>query len=228
MSVLAAGMVWALRLAFRPDPFSPASAALVAFSIVATSLVAAAGIAISHGRWSRRLALGLVGTEAILAAAMPLDGWGWVGIGSVGVAMIALTGPWLDGWLRRRPAAGGPAPAPMLVAIGAVVLPGVVGAAVPDEVTAGHWALAAAGLVLGFGFARAQGWGLWGIRLALPAAAVWAAVTSPWPGAVAILAATGAMVAAAWRRESTVAVYPLLETLPGPRRSRPGGAGVAP
>jgi hypothetical protein len=116
----------------------------------------------------------------------------------------------------------------MTVAIGGIVLPGVVGAGSPGGIEAGQWVLASAVVVLGFGFSRAHGWGLWGVRLALPPLALWAAALSPLPGAVAVVAAGAVMTIASWSRESLLAVYPLLDALPGPRRSRPGSAGAAP
>ena len=88
-------------------------------------------------------------------------------------------------------------------------------------------------LVLAFAYLRAWPWGLWGLRLVLPVAGVWASFSSPWPGAVAIALWVAGLVTLAWSRPAARAISDATPPLPAPRpRRRPSrpsdGQGGAP
>ena len=134
-----------------------------------------------------------------------------------GVTLIGLAGPWLDGWIRKRPAAEGPGPRPLGVVFGLLALVPAVGIAAPSGLSAWHGVLGAAGVLLAWSYSRAQLWALWATRLTLPLIAIPAAVQGPWGGAAALLALVAMITAFAWTSEALLAVNPLMDRLPGPR-----------
>jgi hypothetical protein len=225
--VVAAAIAWTLHLGAAPDPFAAASGLMLAAGLVVFSLVDATGLLLSRGRWSRRLGLALaaagggifVGTDGSLV--------GGVAVLLSGAALLGLTGPWLDGWIRQRPAAEGPGPWPLGVVFGSLALLPAVGIAAPARLTAWHLLLGLSGIALAWGYGRAQLWGLWAIRLGLPLLALPAVLAGPLAGGLLLVALVAGIVVASWTRHARLAVVPLLDRLPGPRigsAGRPAGS----
>ncbi len=215
--MVAASIAWTIHLGAAPDPFAADAGLTVALGFVLFSVIDAAGILLSRGRWSRWLGYVLLGGEAGLFVATDVTAAGVVGIAVTGVTLIGLAGPWLDGWIRKRPAAEGPGPRPLGVVFGLLALVPAVGIAAPSGLSAWHGVLGAAGVLLAWSYGRAQLWALWATRLTLPLIAIPAAIQSPWGGAAALMALVATITAFAWTREALLAVNPLMHRLPGPR-----------
>lgn len=193
------------------------SAAVVALGIVILTTVALTGLLVARGRWSRRLAIGLVVGEIALVAVSGLGASGWValvlGLGALG----GLSGRWLDGWLRLRPSATGPDPVAVLMLIGLIATVPAVGIASPPGLEMSHGLLGAAGIVLAWGYSKAHLWALWGIRLVFPVLSIPALLDSPPLGALLLGVLVGGVVGMAWTGSAQQAVSPLMDSLPGPR-----------
>ena len=131
--VAVAGLGWATLLLVDPEPFAPSSAVAIAAGLVIYTVVAVTGILLVHAPWARWLAMGVVVAGSVLGAAVGFRLASWVVLLISAAAAMGLAGPWLDVWLRKRPAAnavGGRVTAMLLGAIGIVPL---VGLAAPKQ-----------------------------------------------------------------------------------------------
>ncbi len=208
-AVVASSVAWAMRLVTADEPLAASSAVLVAADALLLAVIATAGFLLARSQWARHLAVGLLGAEAALAAALPRDGWTWAALAATAVAGALVASPPATRWVRRLPAAGGPPPRVVVLLVVLVALPGVVGLAVPDGPGLAQWALVAAALAAAWGYSRAHAAGLWGLRLGFPAVALVGAVTAGWPGGAAIAAVAAAATALAWLRDARLAALPL-------------------
>lgn len=214
-SVLLAGIAGSVRLLAAPDRFADGSAALIAISLMLASAVVAVGLVLVRGRWARRLGLGLIVGQLVLALVLELNPAGWVALTASAVSLALLLGPWLDGFLRQLPVAEPLPPASMLLAIGLVFVPAGLGLSVPAGPRASHWVAAGMALVVAWGYSRALAAGLWGARLAVPAALATAAFQSPPAGAALLVALGAGTLALAWSPGGTQAVRPLIPAARG-------------
>lgn len=215
--VVAASLAWTVHLGTAPDPFAADAGLTVAVGIVVLSVIDAAGILLSRGRWSRWLGYALLAAEGALFLITELSPTSVVAVALTGSSLVGLSGPWLDGWLRRRPAAEGPGPRPLGVVFGLLAVLPVIGLASPSGLTTWHGVLGGAAVLLVWSYARAQLWALWAIRLVLPFIAAPAVLQSPWGGGALLAALVVVVTALAWTREALLAVNPLMDRLPGPR-----------
>ncbi len=216
------GAAWAIQLGVAPAPFAPGAAAVLALGLVIFVVVAAAGLLLSRGRWAPWLAL--IVTLAAMALAIVIDdftAWAIMGLVAGALTLVGLSGPWLKGWIRERPSAQGPGPKAMGVVLGALALVPAVALSSPSGLEVAHGILGGSGLLLAWGYARAQLWALWGIRLVLPILALPALYVSPWPGKILLAVVVGITVGLSWTRDAFLAVAPLMERLPGPRVAAP-------
>ncbi|NND02893.1 MAG: hypothetical protein HKN91_08900 [Acidimicrobiia bacterium] len=221
-SLVVGASLWSLAIATRADePFSTDAAVLVAIGLLAFAVIAAVGLLLPRGRWARNLARALLIGEVLLAAAVPLDGWAIPALVLTGLGVIGIQGKWLDGWLRRLPAADGPGLKAMLYALGALAMVPAVGLAAPGGVEIRQGLLGALGVIIAWGYSKAQLWALWAGRLLLPVVTVVAALASEPLGAVTLVIVGSAMTYLAWTEAARLAISPLMEKLPGPRRMDP-------
>jgi len=214
--------LWALTLAIHvDDPFAMDSAVLVIVGLLMFALIVAVGLLIPRGRWARNLARGLLAAEVLLATVTPLSGWAMAALVATGLGIVGVQGRWLSGWLRRLPAADGPGLKPMLFILGLLALVPLLGVTSPGGVEIKQGLLGAAGIVIAWGYGKANLWAVWAGRLLLGPLAILAATSPTMPGAVLVLAGGIALTGLAWTKEVWLAANPLLDTLPGPRALRP-------
>jgi hypothetical protein len=219
VSVAAASL--AVHLATGPSPFAPSSATVVAIGAMLFAIITAVGLVLVRGRWARYLGLVVAGGSVVVAAtADDLGPWEIAAIVAGLAAVGTLAGRWLDVWIRARPSATGPDPKAVLLLLGLLGLVPVAGLVCPSGLDTAHGALGAAGVLLAWGYGKAQVWALWAARLVLPVVVVLAALAAPWPGAVAIVAYGAGLTWLAWQAEVRLAVQPLMDQLPGPRSIR--------
>ncbi len=221
MMVIGASL-WTLHITTMPDdPFSTDSAVLIAIGLLIFSVIAAVGLLVPRGRWARNLSRGLLAFEAALAVTTPLQGWAVAALAATGVGIVGIQGKWFDGWLRRLPAADGPGLKTMGLILGCIALVPVIGISSPSGVVVRQGLLGAAGIVIAWGYGKANMWGLWAARLLLLPLAVVAALSAPPGGAALLLAAGSGLTYLAWSSEARLAISPLMDQLPGPRSLGP-------
>lgn len=221
ISLASSALSTALAIAADPTPFATSAAILVVIGLLVVGLVAVAGLLISRGRWSGRFAWAV--TAAVMGIAMirPWDFWSVAITASSLVTVAGLSGPWMDGWLRKRPAALGPGSAAVVVLLLGAASPLIAGAA---AWRGADWADIAYAVVMpaaAWGYGRQLDAGWWALRLLPIPLAVLAASGNGWPGAVAVVLAGIAITSMSWTKTVRLAIHPLMDTLPGPRVASP-------
>lgn len=216
----------AAHLAGGTGPFSQGSGVVLGIGFLIFGTIDVAGLLLSRGRWSRRMALAI--GFAVVATAALTSPWSIASLAAMSLGALAIlgtTGRWLDGWIRQRPSADGPGPRVMALVLGLIGLVPAVALAQPDDITTWHGLLAGAGIFFGWAYSRAEVWALWAVRLGLPLLAVPALLRTPIAGAIFLGAGILVLTALAWTKEARLAVQPLMDNLPGPRvlGERPGG-----
>jgi len=225
--VFGAAAAWSIHLAVAPDPFALSSAAVISIGLMLNGLIAVAGLLLSRGRWSKHLSIATVGATLFLGVALKPGPWYWAGLVLTALAIVGLTGPWLQGWVRRLPAAEGPGTKPLIAVFAALAIVPAIGVASPSGLTLAHGFLGGAAVLLTWAFSRAELWGLWGLRLALPVFAIGPVIQSPWGGRLLLIGLVATVTAMTWTNEARIAVQPLLDRLPGPRVATPPPASSA-
>ncbi|MDE0232753.1 MAG: hypothetical protein OXI56_06590 [bacterium] len=212
---LLAALAWAGAISVGGGPWAPAQSAVLAGGLVALSTAALVGVVMKNSRWGRRMAGWLAAGELGLAMAIPLSGWWWAGVGAAATALTLVAGPWLsESGRRRAPTLGPPARAVLLLCVLAG-LPVAI-AAVSVNGLGGGWALAALSAAAAGLYAKAVAGSLLVTRFVVPAVAVPAAFTTPWPGWTVVVAGAGVAAWAAWSEDARLAVRPLVDTRPDP------------
>ncbi|HHC07434.1 MAG TPA: hypothetical protein ENK55_01775 [Actinobacteria bacterium] len=218
----AVGPLWALALALDPGTWAPSSAAAMITGFLGAGALTVTGLALVRAPWGRVAARGTAAAGALVAA---VNGFGPATIlatAATFVGVAAVEGPWLDLWLRRLPSATGPGRAVfglLVVALGFLPMLGLVtpGGLRPVDVVAGGL-----GVLGALAYLRAHGWGLWLLRIPVPAAGLVATWNRPGWSAAAVALGAVAIGAMAWRRDVAARLRPPPPT-PAPRR-RTGGA----
>ncbi len=212
------GLLWAGSLAATPGPLAPSSALAIAIGFVIFTVIAVAGLLLVRAPWSRWVGLG-VASFGILIGARDIGPLGWLAVGASFAAIIGLTGPWLNVWLRKRPSATDIGWQPIVLVFASVGLTPLVGLASPSGLSISHGLLAGAGLFFGWAYARAEMWSLWGLRLIiLPASLLTIPANSA--GAVVLVLAAAGITALAWTRQARKALGGPSPVLPAPRPPR--------
>lgn len=219
-AVMAAGAAWTIHLVVAPEPWAIDSAMTIAIGILVLNIVAMSGLLLGRGRWTRYFAAGLVAVQLLLVLVADVEPWLVAALVLSAVALGGLAGPWFKGWLRERPAAGSPGPIPIALAIGAFAVVPLVGVATPAGLENAHGVAGALGILTSWGYVRGHSWALWSARLVLPAALFAAAFSSPPGGAGLLLAAALGIAALAWSKDARLAIDPLPDNLPAPKRTR--------
>ena len=201
-SVVLASLAWALTLVFGSGPLAASAAALWAVDQLVVGTVVGVGIVLARGRWTRRAALLLLGGQALLGVFLTADGW-WIGaVLATAIAIAAVAGPWLGGWIRKLARADGPPPRAVIMNLGLVALPSLVAVTGFDGIRVAGWLLS--GFALATAWAYSQAWlpALWAVRVALPVLGIAAAAALPWWGALLLGLAVTALTALAWSPEA--------------------------
>jgi hypothetical protein len=221
----AAELLWSIRLTVSPQPLSPGSSALVVAGIVLYTVIAVVGILLVRAPWARWLALTTaVCTVLIGALAADVDALSITAASFSLLAIGGLAGPWLKIWLRRRPGAGVGTIAVALPLTAIVALP-LAGLASFESTTPAALALAIAGPVLAWAYARGFTLGMWALRLAAPMMALVAAIAAGTWGAIAFVTYGVAVGILAWSPSARDALSPVQVPLPPPRATPQPGQG---
>lgn len=199
--------VGALGLAIDPAPFSADASMLILGGLAVLTVVAAAGVLLARGRWSRVLT-GLVGAQWV-AIGVGLDAnWGLPITVAGAVVMAGAIGPWLRRWLRHLPSADGPPVAAVVLLLTLLATPVAIGWATIDGVPPAAWLVSGWALVLAFSVARAVPGALTACRVGHPIVSAVAIGFLGGPGSI-VVAVTGTLVTVlAWRRDFSRALVP--------------------
>ncbi len=190
------------------DAFGPGPAVVVVAGMIGLTLVAASGTLLARGRWAAPADAAIALTWIGVSVASPIDGLAVAALVVSAAALAGATGPWLRGWLRRRPRADGPPPVAVVLLLALVATPPAVAFASPHRLPVAAVVLAAWSPLLALALARIAPGALAGSRVIHPALTIAAAVAVGLP-AGAVVAAPGALVTVlAWRRDLARAIAP--------------------
>lgn len=207
--VTGASLVGVAVLAVATAPLRGDAAALFSAGAILLTLVAVSGILLARSRWAPRLAVGIAATWVVVGSILETP-WGML-VSAAGAAGIgALTGPWLDRWLRRLPRADGVPPAAVVALLTLVGTPATVGLAATSGVHPAGWGLAAWSVALALLLGRGVPGSLAAARLIHPLATVGTGIAAGLPTAIPMVLSGVLVSAACWRREVGLAVAPIV------------------
>ena len=206
---LLAALAWAWALVTLAGPWPRPAVVAIAADLVLLATVAVVGMILGRSRWARRLAAATA-TAGLALGAFVEFGAPWVVAAATSAAALgAVTGPWLKGWVRERPAALGPPEVAVVLEILLLAIPGIVGAAAVGGLGAAAIVGIAAAPLAAFWYAKTVKGAVVAVRLLYPAVAV---VTGIFEGGVTglVLAVVGVAAGAlAWTSGVLVAARPL-------------------
>jgi hypothetical protein len=202
---------WTLVLALASLPSHPATAVvLMAVSLWTATVASVTGMLVVRGRWARRLALAVTGAHGVVALIPDPDTWwGAAAILSCGAA-IAVGAPWLNGFIRQRPAAAGPPDRAVLLPLVLLAATFLIGAAGGGSLTDAIVGFSA--VVVAFWFIRALPGALVMVRLGWPLLALALAVPMGSPAGWVAAIVGLAVATLAWHETVRHALHPLVET----------------
>ena len=211
-AAVAAVAVASVALITDSDPIDEGAAALIAVGLMVAAVTCLSGLILARAPWGRWGLAAIV----VLAVALAMAGGsalGWVALAVAAAALVGLLGPWLRLWTRHAPVADGPGPVPTALMAVAPIAPLFVGLAAATGAHWTHWLAAAVASVSAVLYAQGIQAGQWGLRVAVPIAAVAAAANTALVGAILLVVAGVAVASLAWlpaaSRTTTVITAPL-------------------
>ncbi|MFP3913885.1 MAG: hypothetical protein ACLFWM_03350, partial [Actinomycetota bacterium] len=151
VGLLLSASLWTVLLAADP-PRDDLAVILMSASLWATTVISLTGMLVARARWARRLGIVVTGGHGAVAILLTPGLWWGVGMILSAATALALSGPWLDGYIRGRPSAAGPPTRAVLVPLVLAGVPFALGWAGADNVPGA--ALAASAWVAAFWFIR--------------------------------------------------------------------------
>lgn len=205
-ALLAAAIAWTLTLAFGEPVIGSAAAAVAAIDLLLIVVVIIVGLVVARARWARRFSIVALTLMAALALTMAVSNNWIIALILSGLAVVAVTGPSLDG-LGSPPAGSGPPPKAVLLALTLLVVPAVVALATQSPIPWSGWLAVVLAPVTAWGYGRTFPWALWTARVILPALLVISAPGSSWWGVALLLVAAVFVAWLAWGPDARLAVF---------------------
>lgn len=186
------------------------SARLAAAGLVVSMAVTLAGLVVGRGRWAQRHGWFLVAIGAgLTVASRPVDVWWAVSLGVAVAGALSLAhrsvGEWLATVERRTPLPT----AAVLMMVGLLNVPLLVGLVHPDSLPAVSLVGALAAWVLLWAYSQAWVPALFALRLGAFGLAVMWAWGAPWWGWAAVATMAVVVTATAWTSGALLAAQPL-------------------
>ncbi len=214
-SALAAATLGAATLAANPGDFDRGATFVVLAGTILIGLTGFVGLALVGAPWGRWTLLGSVGIGLIFASIT--GSWlFWLTTGLGGVAAVGLMGPWLRVWVRHRPAAN--APHPIVIALMAIgPASGLyIGLVALERLDVAHLVLLAVTMVSSWAYGRGLPFGIWGLRVVVPAVGAFTAGYAVGVGGVLLGVAVLAITVASWTPQARSATAVVTPPLPPP------------
>lgn len=206
---LLGSLLWATVIATTDHPWPGAAAVLLSADLVLMSTIALVGIVLGRSRWARRLGVAVSVAGLVLGVFLEVGVLWALAVAASAAAVGAMTGPWLKGWVRERPAALGPPSVAVILELLLLAVPGVVGVAGVDGVRVVTVAVSISALGAALWYGRTAPGAVAAVRVGFPAVAIVAGLVDRSPSGL-VLAALGLMVAIlAWTPGAHLAARPL-------------------
>ncbi len=206
---LLAALAWAWALMTLEGPWSRTAAVAIAADLVLLATVGVIGMVLGRSRWARRLCIGTSAVGLVVGAFLAF-GPAWAAAASLSAAALAgLTGPWLKGWVRERPAALGPPEVAVILEILLLAVPGIVGAAAPTGLGPAGVVGIVVAPVAAFWYAKTVRGAVVAVRVLYPVAAVVTGVVEGGSAGIVLALAGIVSGALAWTKGVLIAARPL-------------------
>jgi hypothetical protein len=209
-ALMAAALLWAVRLTSGQSPWEDSSATVMAVGMVVVAAVSVVALLVAGARWGHRLGAGLVAATLALAVVLPADRWWWAALVASLLSLFGLLAPQVTGPLARRPPAPLPLPAVLLPLV-LIIAPPLVASASLAGVEHWGWVPLAGMPLLAVWYVRAAPLATVATRVGVPFLTVVGLAGLPAPGRVVLLTAGGLATALAWTRAARLAARPLLQ-----------------
>ena len=209
---LLASVAWIAALVANPEPLSSHATLLVGIGLLGVTGVAVVGMLIVGGRWAQRLALvafaGMVG----VAAARPIDVWWVVAFAATVLTTIALLLPVTTAHLRQLPPATPVPVRAVLLPLGLVAFPYLLGLALWGSQSWASVLLGISAQLAALWYSRVFAGGLFVVRVAWPFLAL--ALAPPQGGLPAVVSVVAALacLTLSWHSSVKMAFHPPQES----------------
>lgn len=207
-TLLAATAAWSVVLAGDGGRGDVALVSMAASVWVAT-VTAITGVLVARSRWARRLGLVVTAAHGLVALVTSVTVPWVVACALTAVAAVGMGGPWLDGYVRVRPAAAGPPSRSVILPLVLVAVPFVTGLVGGDGWAAA--ALTGSALATAYWFIRARTGALALVRVVWPVFALALGLVMGWPAGLAAVTGAIAVAVLAWNPTVAVSVSPLVQ-----------------
>jgi hypothetical protein len=207
-----AALAWTIALIIEGGPYDSYAVFLIGFGLLAMSTVSVVGMVVAGGRWAHRLAMGTVGTTAVVAFVRPIDTAWAIGILVTSGAFVALTLPSLTARIRKLPAAAGPPERAVLLAVTLLSAPLAIGLSSINVTGTGELVVGVSAPVVAYAYAGVVPGGLLVARLLWPLLAVGLSIPIGLPAGVTTLVLAIFVASVAWHPSVKTAFHPPRET----------------
>lgn len=213
---------WTLMMLRAGAEIGDGSALLIGLALWVAAITGMAGLLLVRARWARRLIWGVVAAQAVLAARLEVDVWWMLALALTALAGLGALGPFLDGFVRRRPGSGPPGRA---IGVPLVLIATTYGIGILDGANPAGLAVGLTALLAAFWFIRTFDGALLVVRLLWPLGALVGAAAMPFPALLAAAAGAVTVATLAWHPSVRNSVRPLTtagSTIPIPPELAPG------
>ena len=209
---LLAAIAWIAALIADPGPFSSHALLLVGLGLMATVSVAVVGMLIVGGRWAQRTALGAAAGMLALAMVRPLDAWWIIATVITVVSITTLLLPKTTSRLRQLPPATPVPTRALLIPIGLVSFPFLLGFVLWGAESWASLVLGISAPVAALWYSRVFPGGLLVVRLAWPVLALVLGLAQSGLPRIVSIAAALACLALSWHSSVMMAFHPPQES----------------
>lgn len=207
-ATLFAAVIWTVALIAESGALRPVQVTAVGVGLLTSSAVGLVGMVLVGGRWARRLSLLSVAATVPLAVVRPIDPLWAVALTASAIGGVSLFHPRVTARVRKLPAAAGPPSSAVVLAVGLLGAPYLIGMA---AIRSAGWAVLVVALTApaaAFAYSRVVPGGLWAVRVVWPALAVSLAPPLGLPAGAVSVALGLSAAALAWHPSVKTAYHP--------------------
>lgn len=194
----------------EPGIYTAQSVLLIGVGLLIVVTIGTVGLVLVGGRWAHRSLLIALGATLVLAASRPVDPIGIAALSFTGAGLVALFSPRQFRLVRNLPAAGGPPPKAVAVAILSLAAPLAIGL-IPTEPNPWAMGFSSFCVLSGFFYSRTVPGGLALLRIGVPLAALTLALPMGTAHAVTAIGLALIIAILSWSKDAAVAFRPLIE-----------------
>lgn len=208
---LIAALTWVGAIVVDRGPYDAGAALLIGLGLLTGATVSTVGMALTGGRWARRMATITMAGSLLLALARPVDAWWWAGVVMTVLAAVGIYSGASAELARRLPSATGPPGRAVALLVALLLVPLALGLGSWLESNAFTVTVGVSAPIAAMWYSRVLPGGYYVARYGWPAAALVLAPLQPlWASVVS--AALGILIAVIAADSSVrIAFYPPVE-----------------